>query len=90
MGEKIGHWLMMFFVIATLVVAPFLPEHLELPAVEVGLALLSIKIFYLLRNEIKVNHFQFWMLSSLEWRINDISKKISRMDKNIQNICKEE
>jgi len=81
---KVMNILMIVFILATLVAAPFLPEDLELPAVEVGLVLLSIKIFYFLHNEAKVIHFQFWMLSSLEWRLNDMGKRIIHIDKTLQ------
>ncbi len=74
--------LLIVFVLATLVAAPFLPKDLELPAVEVGIVLLSLKIFFFLQNEAKVTHFQFWMLSSLEWRMNEISKRLGRIDEN--------
>jgi hypothetical protein len=72
---------MLIVILITLIAAPFLPKNLELPAVEVGLVLLSIKIFMFLHNEAKVIHFQFWMLSSLEWRMNSIAKRLSRMEK---------
>ena len=78
--------LMLVFIIATLVAAPFLPKDLELPAVELGIVLLSLKIFYFLQNEAKVTHFQFWMLSSLEWRMNDIAKRLGRMDDNLEQV----
>ena len=81
---KVLNIMMIVFILATLVAAPFLPKHLELPAVEVGLVLLSIKIFYFLHNEAKVIHFQFWMLSSLEWRLNDMAKRIVSIDKAIR------
>jgi len=81
---KVMNIMMIVFILATLAAAPFLPEHLELPAVEIGLVLLSIKIFYFLHNEAKVIHFQFWMLSSLEWRLNDMAKRIINIDKAIQ------
>jgi hypothetical protein len=77
---------MFTFILVTLIAAPFLPENLELPAVEVGIVLLSIKIFLFLHNEAKVIHFQFWMLSSLEWRMNDMAKRLSRIDDNMQEI----
>ncbi|MFO7890633.1 MAG: hypothetical protein R6V04_09870 [bacterium] len=80
---KIINITMLFFILATLMAAPFLPKDLELPAVEIGLVLLSIKIFIFLRNEAKVMHFQFWMLSSLEWRMNDIAKRLRKIDKII-------
>ncbi|MCK5147680.1 hypothetical protein KAR48_13055 [bacterium] len=85
---KIFEIVMITLVLATLIAAPFLPHHLELPAVELGLVLLSIKIFIFLRNEAKVIHFQFWMLSSLEWRMNDMAKRLSSMDKNLEIITK--
>ena len=84
--KKLLDRLMLAFIILTLVSAPFLPHHWELPAIEGGLALLSLKIFFLLQNEQRVNHFQFWMLSSLEWRLNDMSKRIIRIEKEIQKI----
>ena len=31
----------------------------------------------------KVNHFQFWILTSLEYRINEIYKKVSVLEKYI-------
>lgn len=80
---KVFEITMISMVLLTLLAAPFLPHDLELPAVEVGLVLLSIKLFLFLRNEAKVIHFQFWMLSSLEWRMNDMSKRLARLDDNL-------
>lgn len=72
---------------ATLIAAPFLPQDYELPAVEIGLAILSFKIFFMLKNEAKVTHFQFWMLSSLEWRMNDMSKRLAKMESDLTKIA---
>jgi len=80
---KIINITMLLLILATLIAAPFLPKDLELPAIEIGLVLLSIKIFIFLRNEAKVMHFQFWMLSSLEWRMNDIAKRLKKIDRVI-------
>ncbi len=85
---KITTIAMIVFILATLVAAPFLPGRFELPAVELGIVLLSLKIFFFLQNEAKVIHFQFWMLSSLEWRMNDISKRISHIDEFIEKMDK--
>jgi len=87
--SKVFNVAMMILILGTLLAAPFLPKDLELPAVEVGLVILSIKIFILLHNEAKVIHFQFWMLTSLEWRMNDMAKRISNIDENIDTIAKE-
>lgn len=82
--KKVVNVAMLSVIILTLVAAPFLPEKFELPAVEMGLALLSLKIFFMLQNEARVTHFQFWMLSSLEWRMNDMSKRLIRIEKALK------
>jgi len=86
MGKVINN-AMLVLILITLAAAPFIPKHLELPAIEVGLVLLSFKIFMFLRNEAKVIHFQFWMLSSLEWRMNDMAKRLARMDEDLHQLA---
>ena len=85
---KVVNISMLVMILITFVAAPFIPEDLELPAIEVGLVLLSLKIYMFLHNEAKVIHFQFWMLSSLEWRMNDIGNRLAVMDKNIAALVK--
>lgn len=48
--------------------------------------IVCIKILINIHIQAKINHFQFWILNSLEFRLNDISKKLNSIDKNI---CKE-
>lgn len=48
----------------------------RLAILEVAIAALTAKIIYLIRNQNKVTHFQLWILTSLEWRLNEILKKI--------------
>jgi hypothetical protein len=81
---------MFVLIIATFLAIPFLGREYHTIALEVGIFLLSLKIFLLLHNEVKVNHFQFWMLSSLEWRMNDISKRLMRMDSSFKKMAGEE
>ncbi len=64
--------------------------HLDLPfptlfSLEVGILLVSMKIIWMLHRQTKVEHFQFWILQSIEFRLNDLSKKI----KNIEKILSE-
>ena len=44
--------------------------------IELGILLLSLKLVYFLESHIRLNHFQFWILSSLEWRLDKIDKKL--------------
>jgi len=52
---------------------------------EVGILLLSIKLVYFLESYMRLNHFQFWILSSLEWRLDKIDKNLKLMS----NVIKE-
>lgn len=47
--------------------------------IEVGILLLSVKLIYFLESHMRLNHFQFWILSSLEWRLDQMDKKLKRL-----------
>ena len=51
-------------------------ENLRLIMIEAATVALSIKILYMMHCQTKVNHFQLWMQSSIEWRINEMIKMI--------------
>ena len=51
--------------------------------IELGILLVSLKLIYFLESYMKLNHFQFWILSSLEWRLDKIEKKLKEMDQKI-------
>ena len=54
-------------------------------SLEIGLLLVSIKIIWMIHKQTKVEHFQFWILNSIEFRVNDISKRINRIEKHLKN-----
>jgi len=49
-------------------------------SIELGVLLVSIKIIWMIHRQAKVEHFQFWILSSIEFRLNDLSRRIRKMD----------
>jgi hypothetical protein len=55
-------------------------------SLEIGVLLISLKIAWMIHEQQKINHFQFWMLNSLEYRINEISKKIRKLEEVINNV----
>ena len=60
--------------------------HIEIPlpplfSLEVGILLVSIKIIWMIQKQAKVEHFQFWILNSIEFRLNDIAKQVREMEK---------
>ena len=51
--------------------------------VDIGLLLISLKIIWIMHRQMKVDHFQFWILNSIEFRINELDKKVSRIGDKI-------
>ena len=61
----------------------WLPSNISL---EVSVLLVSIKIVWMIYSQYKSNHFQFWILNSIEYRMNTLSGKIKKMDKTLDEI----
>jgi hypothetical protein len=54
-------------------------EKLRLLMVELTTVMLSVKIIYLIHCQMRVNHFKFWILSAIEWRINEMMILIKQL-----------
>ena len=54
-------------------------DKLRLLMIELATVTLSIKIIYMIHYQMRVNHFKFWILSSIEWRINEMAKQIKQL-----------
>lgn len=62
--------------------------HMNIPlpqmfSVELAVLLVSIKIIWMIHKGTKVEHFQFWVLNSIEFRLNDLSKHIREIEKKL-------
>lgn len=53
-------------------------------AIELALLLLSLKIIYMIHSQTKVDHFQFWVLNSIEYQINLMSKRIREIEDGLK------
>ena len=53
-------------------------ELVRLAMIEMAVALVSVKLMLLIHSQGKVNHLQLWILSSLEWRLNEIMKLVKQ------------
>jgi hypothetical protein len=60
---------------------PYLPSTLLL---EVAVLLVSLKIVWMIHAQTKVDHFQFWILNSIEFRMNMVSRRITELDETIR------
>ena len=58
-----------------------IPAFLSL---EIGILLISIKIIIMIQSQQKTNHFQFWVLNSIEYRMNEMYKRIKTMEKKVK------
>ena len=45
-------------------------------SLELGILLVSVKVVWMIHKQTKVEHFQFWILNSIEFRLNDLSKRL--------------
>jgi len=56
-------------------------NEVRLVMIELATVALSVKLLYMMHCQTKVNHFQLWMQSSIEWRINEIIKMLREIKK---------
>ena len=71
------NWILIIATGICLVIS-LLVDHLSvrLLMIELASATVSVKIIYLMHCQMKVNHFKVWMLSSIEWRISELTKLV--------------
>ncbi len=62
---------------------PLLPPILLL---EVGVLLVSLKIVWMMHKSSKVEHFQFWILNSIEFRLNTITSRLTTQEQLLREI----
>ncbi len=79
---KLINAIFIIVVVVSLVVSIVSGEKLRLLMVELATVALSLKIIYLIHCEMRVNHFKFWILSSIEWRLNEMMKIVRQLRKN--------
>ena len=48
--------------------------------------LIVLKIAWMVNEAHKVSHFQFWILNSLEFRVNEMNRKVKKMEKTLEKI----
>lgn len=56
-------------------------EKIRSLMIEAAVIALSVKIIYMMHCQARVNHFKLWMMSSIEWRLNEITKQIRQIKK---------
>jgi len=64
----------------------FIPE---LFSIEIAVLLVSMKIIWMIHRQQKVEHFQFWILNTIEFQMNSTAVRIRKMEKMMEELTKE-
>jgi len=78
---KLINVLFIVIIVVAGVISIFSGEGLRLLMVELTTVMLSVKIIYMIHIQMRVNHFKFWILSAIEWRINEMMVHIKQLKK---------
>lgn len=76
-NTRIFNIIFVVLVLACLVISLIFGGTIRLVVLEVAIAAVSMKLIYLINKQARTNHFQVWILSSLEWRLDEIMRKIN-------------
>jgi hypothetical protein len=64
-------------------IGPFhAPISTEL-SLTIAVLLVSVKIIWMMHKATKVEHFQFWILNSIEFRLNDVAKQLRNLENTV-------
>lgn len=80
---KIVNTIFIVIIVGSLMVSIFghkISENFHLIMIEIATVAISVKILYMMHCQNRVNHFQLWMQSSIEWRINEIIKIVRKIE----------
>jgi hypothetical protein len=50
---------------------------------ETALLLISLKIIWMIHKQTKIDHFQFWILTSIEYQLTEVAKKVKDLEARI-------
>jgi hypothetical protein len=78
---KLINVLFIVIIIAAGAISIFSGDRLRLLMIELTTIMLSVKIIYMIHIQMRVNHFKFWILSAIEWRINEMMVQLKQQNK---------
>ncbi|MGL4867449.1 MAG: hypothetical protein ACRCZO_00830 [Cetobacterium sp.] len=88
--NKIINILLIIIIVALLVLGGIFNRINPSLAVQVAILFGVMKLIWMYYESQKASHFQFWILNSLEFRINEIYKKAKKIEKDIDALKKME
>jgi len=52
---------------------------------EVAVFVLSLKIVWMIHLQMKLHHFQFWILNSLDFQVNELSRRMRTLEQRTES-----
>jgi hypothetical protein len=75
-NTKLANAIFAIAIIACLALSFVYEGVVQLFTIEFAVTAVSIKLMFLIHKQSRVSHFQLWILSSLEWRLDQMMKEI--------------
>ena len=82
-NTKLFNTIFLITVVILLIISFMVEGKLHLIMSDLAIFAISLKIMLLMHNEARVNHFELWVLTSLEWKVNEISKQLKKAGKDL-------
>ncbi|MBW7989974.1 MAG: hypothetical protein FVQ84_08170 [Planctomycetes bacterium] len=79
-NTKLINIIFVVIIIVSGVISIFSEEGMRLLMIELTTVMLSVKIIYMIHIQMRVNHFKFWILSSIEWRISEMMNEVKQIN----------
>ena len=80
-NQKIINAVFIIVIVGSVIVSVIGGETWRLLMIELATVALSLKIIFLIHCQMRMNHFEFWILSSIEWRINEMMTHVRDLKK---------
>ncbi len=75
-NTKVANIIFATAIVACLTVSLISGGMVQLFTIEFAVTAVSIKLMFLIHKQARVSHFQLWILSSLEWRLDQMMKEL--------------
>lgn len=84
--DRVINMLLIGIIVGLLVIGGLFNKLTHTLAIQVATLLGVFKLIWMFYESQRANHFQFWILNSLEFRVNEIHKKIKKMEKDLESL----
>lgn len=84
--NKIVNTLLILIIVSLLILGGVFNRITPALAIQIAILFGVLKLIWMFYESQKASHFQFWILNSLEYRINEMYKKIKKIEKELDEM----